>query len=408
MFFLAEKEGCMMKKEMVFLLTGILVFCAGNNVFAYGNDLEERVAALEEKLEETNLLDGLNLGVGATMVIQGTSNANGTAIGYKGNDTTDAAYSMDLELEKEFDDGGIGFVHFETGQGNGVTDDLEVFSNVNRDVDASGGTLTLTELWYEQNFDDTFILTFGKLDPTVYLDTNEYANDECGQFLGSIFRNSAVIEFPDNTIGIRGRAVLTQMVDIELTVFDGDADFQQIGDHPFLGTQIIFKPQLMDRNGNYRLLFWQNEAVHTKWDDASQTKESAGGFGISCDQEIVDDIGMFLRAGWQQDDAALDTTTFSLESAYSVGTQLGGALWGRDRDVIGFAYGLINPSDEYKKAGNLQAKTEGHLELYYNFKVNENISITPDIQMITNPYGKDAANGTSTIVIGGIRTQIDF
>lgn len=370
-------------------------------------DLEARIDRLEHAGKSANMLDGLNLGVGATFVVQGTSNANGTAIGYKGNDATDAAYSMDLELEKEFDDGGMGFMHFETGQGNGVTDDLEVFSNVNRDVDASGGTLSLTELWYEQDFDDTFILTFGKLDPTVYLDNNEYANDECGQFLGSIFRNSAVIEFPDNTIGIRGHVAFMRMVDIELTMFDGDADFQQIGDHPFLATQITFKPQLMDRNGNYRLLFWLNEASHTKWDDAGKTKESASGFGISCDQELADNIGTFLRAGWQSDDAALDTTTFSLESSYSAGLRFAG-LWGRDNDVFGLGYGIIEPSDDYKKAGNLQAKTEGHLEFYYNYKVNENLSITPDIQMITNPYGKDAASGTSTIVAAGIRAQLDF
>ena len=119
-------------------------------------------------------------------------------------------------------------------------------------------------------------------------------------------------------------------------------------------------------------------------------------------------MGIFLRAGWQQDDAALDTTTFSLESSYSAGTQVKGTLWGRDEDVVGIAYGMINPSDEYKKAGGLNAKAEGHVELYYNYRVNENLSVTPDIQMITNPYGKDAVNGTSTIWVGGVRDQIDF
>ncbi|MCK4994651.1 MAG: carbohydrate porin [Candidatus Omnitrophica bacterium] len=407
----ANNERSKMRFKTVFigLMLLSMIFVFGNDGFAQNiRDLEARIERLEHAQEEANMLDGLNLGVGATFVIQGTSNANGSSIGYKGNDTTDAAYSMDLELEKEFDNGGMGFVHFETGQSDGVTDDLEVFSNVNADADASGGILTLTEIWYEQNFDDNLLLTFGKINLSAYIDNNEYANDECSQFLSSIFKNSPVIEFPDNTIGIRSCIAFTQMVDVELAVLDGDADFQQIGDHPFLAAQITVKPQLINRNGNYRLLFWLNEAPHTKWNDAGKTKESASGFGISCDQELVDNIGAFLRAGWQSDDAALDTTAFSLESSYSAGLQFGGGLWGRDDDVLGMAYGIINPSDEYKKAGSLQAKTENHFEVYYNYKLNDNVAITPDIQVIGNPYGKDAANGTSSIIVAGIRMQLDF
>ncbi|MFH2137671.1 MAG: carbohydrate porin [Candidatus Omnitrophota bacterium] len=377
------------------------------------NDLESRVAALEEKLEGSNLLDGLNLGVGATMVIQGTSNANGSGItanniGYKGNETTDASYSADIELEKEFDNGAKAFLHLETGEGNGVTDDLELFSNVNQDANPAAGVMMVSELFWEQNFDDTAILTFGKIDSSSYIDANEYAGDECAQFLGSMFKRSPVIEFPDNTIGIRLGVLAADVVEIEAITADGDADFNQIADSLWWAVQANLKPELMGRAGNYRVYYWYNDAPHTKWNAAAKIKEEGSGFGVSFDQEITDDVGIFLRCGWQQDEAALDTTTFSLESSYSAGMQFNGTLWGRDEDVLGFAYGFIYPSDEYKKAGNLQAKTEGHAELYYNYRVNENLSVTPDIQMITNPYGKDAVNGTSTILVGGIRTQIDF
>jgi porin len=417
------KGGSKMNKRAVLFLSCFFVFYFSVTGLAGAQTLEERVSRLEEQFSGSNLLDGMNLGVGATMVVQGTSNANASGItttnnSYKGDDVTDASYSMDIEIEKGFEDmGGTAFLHIETGEGAGVTDDIEVFSNVNRDVDASGGALAVTELWWEQNFDDAAMLTFGKIDATGFIDTNEYANDECGQFLGNTFRNSPVVEFPDNTFGIRLGLNLTDILDVETVIADGDADFNQIGDHPWIGVQANLKPELMDRPGNYRLIFWNNEAAHLKWTDIAKTKESASGFGISFDQEVADDVGVFLRAGWQSDDTfldsgaiagAIDPEEFSLESAYSAGVQFSGNLWGRESDTCGFAYGIINPSDEYKKAQTRQAKTESHVEAYYRFVINEHLEITPDVQLISNPFGKDAPNGTSTIIVGGIRTQINF
>ncbi len=396
------------KKIFVFMLlfAGVL---SVENIYAQNiRDLESRVERLEQKFSDTSMFDGVKINAGATIIIQGTANANGAGVGYKGNDRTDASYSVGVAIEKEFDSGAKTCMLFETGQGNGVTDDLKVFSNVNSDADASGGSLALTEIWYEQDFEDAFAVTFGKINSRAYIDNNEYANDECSQFLADIFKNSPAIEFPDNTIGLNLWMPVKEFVEVDMEILDGNGDFEQIGDHPFLGIQVNLKPQLMDKNGNYRFIYWRNEAAHTKWNDAAQTKESGYGYAISIDQELTNNMGVFLRAGWQSDEAALDTASFSLESSYSAGMQLSGNSWGRDEDVLGMACGIVDPSDEYKKAGGLLAKTEGHFEAYYNYKVNNNFTITPDIQFISNPYGKDAANGASTIIIAGVRLQIDF
>ena len=48
------------------------------------------------------LLGGLAIEGGATFIIQGTDNANGDDLSNKGEDVTDASYSMDLIFEKEF------------------------------------------------------------------------------------------------------------------------------------------------------------------------------------------------------------------------------------------------------------------------------------------------------------------
>ena len=103
-----------------------------------------------------------------------------------------------MEFEKEFANYGKAFVHLETGDGAGIEDELKVFSNVNRDADDSDNSVSVTEVWYEHYPENMpLTITAGKIDATGFIDTNEYANDECGQFLGRIFRNSPTIEFAD-------------------------------------------------------------------------------------------------------------------------------------------------------------------------------------------------------------------
>ncbi len=388
-------------------------------------ELKLRISALEQKLTQQeaklgeqqelkenldkikDVFDGLSIGAEATFVMQGTHNAN--AISNK-EDVADASYSIDLEIEKEFKDvDGRAFMHLETGQGAGVEDELTVFSNVNKDAN-NDESVKIAEVYYEQNlFNKKLALTFGKLDPTVYLDTNAFANDETSQFLGRSFRNSPVIEFPDNSGGLRLSLAPVEFFDMELGIFDADSDWEDVFDGIFLAGQINIKPKLLGREGNYRILGWRDDRNHVSWKDATKDKEEGFGFGISFDQKLSDNLGAFLRYGWQNPKVYLAGNSFSLEEAWSAGLQLSGKIWGRENDILSLGIGYAIPSDDYKKAGtNLKAKSEDHLEVYYNFKVNEHLSFSPDLQVIWNPYGGDATNGDKTIVVGGLRAQVDF
>jgi len=201
--------------------------------------LQRGILSSPEKNFADNLKD-ISVSAGATFIMQGTDNANGN-----GKDATDASYSVDLEIEKEFSDYGKAYLHFESGNGNGVTDELQVFSNVN--ADATGDeNFDLIEVWYEQYFKSIpLTLTFGKLDATRYIDTNEYANDETTQFLGETFKNAPTIEFPDdNGLGIRFLFTPFKWLDIEALVMDADGDWEDFFDNVFFAGQIDFKPNL--------------------------------------------------------------------------------------------------------------------------------------------------------------------
>ncbi len=391
-------------------------------------EYESKLSQFEEKLHRVpgapmQLMEGLELGVGATMIVQGANNVNYAPDGgTKKKNRTDGSYSADITLVKEFKEvGGKAFLHLEGGQGQGLEDNLTLYSNVNRDADDED-RVHLTEVWYEQGlFKDKVAVTFGKLDPTAYFDQSEVANDETTQFLGRIFRNSPTLEFPDNNAGIRIAYMPKEWLELGYGLFNAKGSWEKIGDNLFNIGQVSFKTNFLNLPGNYRFYGWNNNANHTKWLDAEKGKESAYGFGLSFDQKLTDIVTAFCRYSWQNPsvynpDSAFMATgdlTYSLEQSWSTGLQVEGKPWGREKDVLAFAVGQVIPSKDYKKAGEAldparRAKTEGHLEAYYRIHVNDHLSISPDFQYIWNPFGKDVADDTGSIFVGGIRAQVDF
>lgn len=389
-------------------------------------EYETKLSKFEVNLHEMpaapmKLMEGLELGVGGTMIMQGTDNVNYNGDGHTLKEArTDGSYSADITLGKEFKEvGGRVFLHLEAGQGAGLEDNLTLYSNVNRDAGDSEAKVEVTEFWYEQGlFKDKVALTFGKLDPTAYFDQNEVANDETTQFLGRIFRNSPTLDFPDNTAGIRLAYLPVEWLELGYGVFDGNSDWEKIGDNLFNIGQARFKTNFFNLPGNYRFYGWNNNVYHTKWADAEKNKEAAYGFGLSFDQKVTDIVTLFTRYGWQNPKVynpnimATGDLNYSLEHSWSAGLQVEGKPWGREKDVFALAVGQAIPSKDYKKyttqITDPKTKTEGHLEAYYRIHVNDHLSLSPDFQYIWNPFGKDVTDDTSGIFVGGMRAQVDF
>lgn len=391
--------------------------------------LEEKLARQDEKVTELkekgiSPWEGLNIGAGATFVVQGTVDANRSTNDKE--DVTDGSYSVDLEIEKEFGDFGLGFVHLETGDGAGVEDELELFSNVNRDADDSGNSVSLTEAWYEQYLlDNQLTLTAGKINVGSYVDQNEIANDECTQFLGHIFKNAPTIDFPDNNAGLHALIAPASIswLELEAQVMDGAGDWEDIFDNIFATYQLNIKPQIFaDLSGNYRAYGWYKHTNYSKWaeiDNEYSQFEHKYGFGLSCDQQLTDNFTLFTRYGWCNPDvydsgvASSSGANFSLEHTCSAGVQLKGNLWGRDQDYIGAAIGMAIPSDKYKDAGaDRKADNEGHFEIYYAWHLNDHLTLSPDLHIIWNPFGSDYIVNNErrdgSIAVIGCRGQVDF
>ena len=413
-------------------------------------DLESKLVSQDKKVEEKkkkiketrNLLEykpgegitveaaGLNIGASGVFVFQGTPNANNVG---EGNEDSifDASYKANIEIEKEFDDWGLAFLELEAGENDSIESELSLFSNVNQAASDTGAHVDVNKLWYEHHlFNKQLAVTLGKVEACGYMDQNEYACDECTQFLTHMFKKSPVVEFPTGNgpglhINVSPEAI--KALEFDAGIFEGDADWDDVFDQMFYMAQVNVKTVEIlgidpeQWGGNYRLYFWLNDRFHEKivdeGDPASEdTKESNWGIGISCDQMVTDVFGVFTRLGWQRPDvlpagASADDIADNpaLEFSWSLGGQARGKYWMRPEDVFGIAVGQVFPSEEYEDAGQ-PSKGESHLEMYYNMKINECLSISPDIQVIWNPngVGKESEGDDDTIFVYGARAYLEF
>lgn len=410
---MAKKFLCSCAVFSVLMLSGGNLFASsGEHLEKELESLKERLNILEKKTEEAKefkgVLSDLVIGGGITLVLQNAQNANADSTDlYNGKTPSVASYSVDLGFEKNFDENNKMFIHLETGQGS-IESQLKVFSNVNRDSDESDGAISVTEAWYEHAFSESgFKLNIGKIDATSGVDENAYANDETEQFLGNIFRNSSVVDFPDdNSFGVKV-AYESDKADVSLQYLSADGLWKDVTKNIFVSGQLNLKPEFIkEKEGNYRFYGWTNTKQYVKWTDSSKNNENNYGFGVSFDQQLTDKTGAFARYGWKNQEVYCAGSDFSLSQSWSLGLQFAAKLISSE-DILAVAYGQVIPSSDYKDVNGFNAKTENHVEVYYKLQITDYLSVTPDIQVIENPYGGDAGNN-DTIFVGGIRMQISF
>ena len=122
------------------------------------------------------------------------------------------------------------------------------------------------------------------------------------------------------------------------------------------------------------------------------------GLGISADQKINEEVAIFARVGYKNHcvfKANESNLSFLL---WNIGAQIKGLKWSRINDVIGFAVGQMY----YRNIKTYKNSNETQIELYYNFAVNDYISIAPVIQYFRNQDKKLSA------LVNGIRISITF
>jgi len=288
------------------------------------------------------------------------------------------------------------FIDFEAIGGRGPDKKLGTLSRVNADAEtlnAVGGLggpdekLTIREGWLWLKFvNDRLDFFIGQLDLTNYFDRNVFANDETTQFLNGALVNNPMLKQPVNGAGTVLRWDAGRDLGFSLggqTTHDLDED---LWSEPFVIGEIDYHSTFLIE-GNYRL--W----VRVSSLSAPDRERRMYGGGISIDQLLTPQLGVFVRAGVNQIES-ISRTNF----AASGGLRWTGPLWNRPRDRVGVGYSFQRdvPGDEQV------------MEIYYNLFLTDHFSVIGNVEWLIHGPNQVTGGTNNNVVIPGIRATVVF
>jgi len=434
---------CLMRKGNGSLVSALFAFFVFSIFFTPGiveaqdkdriKDLEKRIERLERKDGDTSVSSershrlhpvhsefGLEITGGITLTLQGVANV-------QGQKRTEAAISGDLAVEGPIGANGLAVIVLDLQQGLGV-EGLGLLAapngnptGPNADVESFNDMrINVTQLYYEHHFlDGGLTVSVGQLDITGYLDANEFANDETGAFLANVFVNNPSIEFggSDNFYSPGLALVFSPAgkMDLAIGAFDGDGDYARPFDAPFLMAEADFRPRFLGKEGTYRVYYWRRSsrpAANLEFlADPTKTalvKAFNQGVGLSFDQYIGHNLGLWLRGGTQRE------TVSQMKAFLGTGLHASAALIGREHDSMGLGYGVNFLGRDYREyrqgsTRGFDPGNEHYIEVYYDVFLSGlggmGLHLAPDFQYIINRGGN---RRTTDAFLYGLRIQADF
>jgi carbohydrate-selective porin OprB len=281
------------------------------------------------------------------------------------------------------------FADLEAIAGPGPDRKLGSLSRLNADVETLGGQdekLTLREVWLGfQFFNDRLDAFVGKLYPTNYFDRNTFANDETTQFLNAALVNNAMLKQPPNGPGLVTRWDAGRDLGFSLGGH-GTNDFEKdLWSGPFIIGEVDYHlSRFFD--GNYRL--WARVG---RLPDDQQTQ--TWGMGVSLDQLLTPQLGVFARAGFS-DAEGISQTSY----AVSTGLQFTSPWASRPRDRLGAGYSFIS-----EPVGD-----EHLVELYYNLFLTERLSFIGNVEWLISGPNQVTGQTNNNVVVPGVRAVVSF
>ncbi len=272
---------------------------------------------------------------------------------------------------------------------------------------------------------DRITLTVGRFAIGDFFDGNSYAKDPRADFMNWAMWSSAAYDFPADLPGYtRGAIVEVNRKDwaVRAGLFQvPSAPNSDILNFKTGGAVVEFEErhQIFDQpgklrvgaffnrgnTGNYRgaLAIEATDPVLDINDVMSSIRRASDkyGFYVNGEQQILNDVGIFARASWN--DGQNEILSFTdIDRSVSAGVSVKGSHWGRANDTIGLGgaiNGLSSAHRDFLAAGGnglligdgrLNYGTERVLETYYAYAIDKNFTFTADYQLIANPaYNKD-------------------
>lgn len=282
------------------------------------------------------------------------------------------------------------------------------------------------------------VLTLGKLSGTDVFDANTYSHDARTQFNNWSLWADAAWDYPADTRGytwgaavegyhdawvarlgsfLEPRAANALELDHDVRRAHGDV-LELEHDHEWGG-----------QKGAVRLLAFENHARMGVYRDAiardprapdvaatRQPGRTKRGCGLNAEQALTPEVGLFLRAGWN--DGRTEAWAFTeVERTWTLGISASGKAWGRPRDRLGLGLGANGVNADHRAYfaaggygfmlgdGRLTYAAERLADLYYAVALGNTGSFSLEAQRFQNPaFNQD--RGPVTVL--GLRLHLQL
>jgi high affinity Mn2+ porin len=402
--------------------------------------VEFQTLTMQKQARQVEALEGISVGASLTGVAQkmdrggAAGNERQSRMNYRGD------LSVTLPGGETADTEGKIFAHLRFGQGNGIELRPTYTSTANTTAFQVGSVAPddsfaiLAQAWYQltmslpqdgvkANSHEHLRLTVGKIDPFVFFDQNAAADDESTKFMNNVFVHNPLLDSGGDVgadaYGFAPGAIVKYTNEhqkgsewgLSLGMFGSGhgANFSGSLSGPLIIAQAETAARFNYLPGSYRVYLWSNGRAAGY--DGIERRHA--GIGLSVDQKVTESLTLFGRYGHQIKGKV------RFDRALTAGLEVAGNDWGRAADGLGFAVGALRTSRDFRNdSPTLDADGDGNpdvgyqpsgfeqqVELYYRYKLNKMVELTPDIQWIRRPGGDGAA---PTITLVGLRAKIGF
>jgi high affinity Mn2+ porin len=286
-----------------------------------------------------------------------------------------------------------------------------------------------------------YSVTIGRFTVTDFFDNNAFSHDPRSQFMGWAVMYNGAWDYPADTRGYTWGWV-HEFHTKNWSVRYGSAMEPRVANGLRFDRRIlrnrgdVFEGERRwggeNRNGAIRLLSYFNHTDSGSYGEAIALSRQTGqrpdvtatrqsgrlkyGFGISADQEITKDFGVFGRLGWN--DGKTESFAFTaIDRLATIGVSVKGVRWKRPDDIVASEItvsGLSAVHAQYLAMGGydfligdgaLRYGTENIWETYYNAKLLHWFFAGYDLQYIVNPaYNQDRG----PVWVHSLRLHIEF
>jgi len=286
-----------------------------------------------------------------------------------------------------------------------------------------------------------FTITAGRFSNTDFFDGNNFSHDPRTQFMAWGLMYNGAWDYPADVRGYTWGIVsefhtrnwsFRYGASAEPTVANGGRFDRRL----FVDQGQTFEEERRYSVGSHagaiRWLQYLNRTRSGSYVDAVHLTEQTGttpvvqairrpgtlkyGTGVSFDQELSSDVGLFARLGWN-DGKTEDFAFTAIDRLAEAGVSLKGTRWKRKEDVVATAFaasGLSGAHAVYLAQGGLDFLIgDGKLnyapeylwESYYNARIVRGLSATFDVQHYNNPaFNHDRG----PVWVESIRLHIEF